>query len=55
VESPVDREGQIRKAKDSGQYVGLDPKPTHDGDNGSRTSPKTGLPEGSKGKDFKGR
>lgn len=55
METPIDRDGQVSKSKNDGQYKGLDPKPTHSGDNGSRTSPVTGLPEGSKGKDFKGR
>ena len=55
MESPIDMSSQIKKAKNDSQYSGLDPKPTSSGENGSRTSPKTGLDEGSKGKEFKGR
>ena len=55
MESPIDREGSISKGKNNAQYTGLDPKPTHMGDNGSATTSQNGLHSGSKGKDFKGR
>ena len=55
MESQVDKEGSIKKGKNDSQYTGLDPKPEHGGNNGSGTKTSAGLPEGSKGKDFKGR
>ena len=55
MESQVDKEGSIKKGKNDIQYSGLDPKPAHGGDNGTGNKTSTGLPEGSKGKDFKGR
>jgi hypothetical protein len=54
VESPIDREGSIKKGKNDSQYQGLNP-PIKGGDNGSKTKTSTGMPEGSKGKMFKGR
>jgi hypothetical protein len=55
MESQVDKDGSIKKSKNESQYSGLDPKPAHGGENGTRTKTTTGLPEGSKGKEFKGR
>lgn len=55
MESSVDKDGSIKKSKNESQYSGLDPKPEHGGNNGTGNKTTTGLPEGSKGKDFKGR
>jgi hypothetical protein len=53
--SPLDSDGQVKTGKDSSQFAGLKTGPEKGGDNGSGNKTVTGLPEGSKGKEFKGK
>jgi len=54
VGSPIDSDGAVKTSKNESQYAGNTTGPTKGGDNGSGNKTSTGLPEGSKGKEFKG-
>jgi hypothetical protein len=54
MKSPIDHDGAVKHGKDKSQYTNLNPS-IKGGDLGSKDKTRTGLPEGTKGKDFKGR
>lgn len=53
--SPIDSAGEVKTSKNDSQYTKLDPSPTSKGELGTGNKTSTGIPEGSKGKWFKGR